>query len=107
MVRWADVEAVSTAVEACASSIRRHHPEVSRILWYGSWVSGTATPSSDVDLCVVVHADDRRPLDRIPDYLPDDFPTGIDLFVLTEAEIDSLAVRSPAWHRAITSGKAL
>ena len=46
-------------------------------------------------------------LDRIPDYLPDDFPTGIDLFVHTEAEIDSLAVRSPAWHRAITSGKAL
>ncbi|MCH7934958.1 MAG: hypothetical protein IIC36_13280 [Gemmatimonadetes bacterium] len=55
----------------------------------------------------MVHADDRRPRDHIPTYLPDRFLTGIDLLVLTEAEIDSLAVRSPDWYAAITSGKEL
>ncbi len=36
------------------------------------------------------------PRDRIPTYLPDRFLTGIDLFVLTEAESDSLTKSHPA-----------
>lgn len=65
------------------------------------------TPASDVDLCVVVESDDRRPRDRIPDYLPDRFPAGVDLLVLTEAELENLAARAPTWHRAIVSGRAV
>ena len=107
MVRWADSERISAAVETYAAAIRQLHPDVSRIFWYGSWVSGIATPSSDVDICVVVRADSRRPRDRIPDYLPDRFPVGIDLLVLTESEMDAMAVRSPGWHEAITAGRAM
>lgn len=105
MVRWADPGRIADAVQEYAVDLRRRHPEVSRIYWYGSWVSGAPTPSSDVDLCVVVEADDRRPGERVPEYLPARFPTGVDLVVLTEDEMAELADRAPSWRRAIVEGR--
>jgi hypothetical protein len=43
----------------------------------------------------------------LPDYLPDRFPTGLDMTVLSESEWEQLAERSPAWHAAISRGIAL
>lgn len=106
MVRWADTEAVGAAVSQLAAELKKR-PEVREVRWYGSWVSGIPTPSSDVDLCVVVESDDRRPRERIPDYLPSGFPTAIDLVVFTRAEFASLPERAPEWHRAITGGRLL
>ena len=108
MVRWADPERIEAAVKAYADEVRRSHSRVSRILWYGSWVSGVPTPASDVDLCVVLEGSEpRRPRDRIPEYLPDRFPVGMDLTVLTEEELADLARRAPSWHRAIVSGRSM
>lgn len=105
MIRWADPERVGAAVAALAEELRRRYPEVTSIYWYGSWVSGGATAGSDVDLCVVLESDDRRPRDRVPDFLPAGFPVGVDLVVLTENELRELADRSPSWHAAITGGR--
>lgn len=107
MVRWADPERIESAVRGWAEEQRRRHPELSRIYWYGSWVSGRATPSSDVDLCVVLTHDDRPPRHRVPDFLPDRFPVGVDLLVVTEGELEELARRTPGWHEAITSGRRM
>ena len=106
-MRWADPERIAAAVREYAEALRRDRPDVSRIYWYGSWVSGTATPSSDVDLCVVVGTDTRTPRDRLPDFLPDRFPVGVDLVVLTEAEMEALPERAPSWHEAIVAGREL
>ena len=106
MVRWADPDRIAEAVREYAENLRRR-PEVSRIYWYGSWVAGVATPSSDVDLCVIVKADVRRPRDRVPDYLPERFPVGLDLVVLTEDEMEELPERAPSWHRAMVEGREL
>lgn len=62
--------------------------------WYGSWVSADATPSSDVDFCVVVATDERR-------------PRGRDVVVLTEDEMKQLADRAPLWRKAIVGGREL
>lgn len=107
VVRWADADRISAAVEAWAEELRRLDPSVSRVFWYGSWVKGRPTPSSDADLCVVLESDERRPRDRVPDYLPRQFPVGVDLVVLTEGEFRQLEERSPGWFRAITSGRRL
>lgn len=107
VIRWADPETVREAVEELARRLRDEHPEVRRIYWYGSWVSGAPTPSSDVDLCVVISGDPRRPRERVPDYLPDRFPAAIDLAVLTEDELEDLRERAPGWYRAISSGRML
>ncbi|MFW5905031.1 MAG: nucleotidyltransferase domain-containing protein [bacterium] len=107
MVRWADPARVEEAVREHAEALRRREPGVSRVIWYGSWVNGTPTPSSDVDLCVVVESDPRRPRDRVPDYLPTRFPVGVDLVVLTEQEFQEMEERAPTWYRAIVSGKTV
>ena len=104
MIRWADYEGVERATRGLADRIRAEHQGVQAIHWYGSWPAGTATPSSDVDLCIIVEEDDRPPRVRTPDYLPSRFPVPLDLTVLTEAEWRRLPERAPSWHRAITSG---
>jgi uncharacterized protein len=107
VIRWADPAAVARAVADYAGELRRDHPGIRRILWYGSWVSGRPTPTSDVDLCIVVRAADRRVRDRTPDFLPDRFPLPLDLLVVTEEELGAMASRSPSWHQAIVSGREM
>lgn len=48
---------------------------------------------------------DRRPHDRLPDFLPDHFRQPLDLRVLTTAELRDLSERAPQWHAAITGGR--
>ena len=105
MVTWADSAEVADAVDRYAADLKERDERVTRVLWYGSWVSGIPTPGSDVDVCVVLSEDERPPRERIPDYLPTRFPTGIDLIVVTEEELEVLATRAPTWHRAIMSGQ--
>lgn len=107
MIRWAEPERIAAAVREYVRGLRERYGGISEIYWYGSWASGDATPASDVDLCVVVEADERRPRDRLPDYLPDRFPVGLDLVVFTEDEMAELARRAPSWHRAIAGGRRM
>lgn len=78
-----------------------------RILWFGSRVSGTPSPGSDVDVCLLL-ADSEKPFrERIPDYLPFGFPVGMDVFPYTLAEFERLPRERPSWFRAIISGVQL
>jgi predicted nucleotidyltransferase len=74
------------------------------VIWFGSWVTGLPTPASDVDLCLILSSSDKLPRDRIPDYLPLGFPTGIDLFAYTKEEFERLQHSNPGWYGAIISG---
>jgi predicted nucleotidyltransferase len=83
-------------------------PAITRVVLFGSLVHGTPSPRSDADLIVIVrtspHAHGR---DRIPDMLAAlaPLPCPIDLFVLTEAEVESgLAARSPLLREALGHG---
>ncbi len=105
MIRWADRERVARAVQGYAEDLRRERPEVRDVYWYGSWVNGTPTPGSDADLCVVLSRDERPRRERLPDYLPSRFPTGVDLVVLTREELGRLRDISPEWYEAITTGR--
>ena len=62
-------------------------PEVVAVYLCGSWAKGTYTPYSDVDLLILIKGDSRRPHERVPDYLPDRFPVGVDLFIYTLDEL--------------------
>ncbi len=92
------------AVESYVANLKKNHPEVERIVWFGSWVDGLPSPGSDVDLCLVVSSSNQRPRDRISRYLPSQFPTGIDLFVFTFKEFERLRETSPQWYASIASG---
>lgn len=95
---------VEQAVHAYAAALRRR-PEVRRIIWFGSRISGRPTPGSDVDLCIVLSGSDKPRRDRIPEYLPGAFPVGLDLFPYTEEELAKLQQSSPGWYAAIQRGR--
>jgi len=53
---------------------------VTKVILFGSYAKGEETPSSDIDLCVLTSATDRRPMD-----------VGIDLLVkLTDVQETAL-----------------
>ena len=107
VVRSAQQETVRRRVEALAADLRQSHPEVQRIIWFGSWVTGIPTPGSDVDLCLVLSHSELPRHERAPRYLPVGFPVGIDLAVYTEAEFRELADTLPRWYECVTSGRDL
>jgi predicted nucleotidyltransferase len=87
--------------------VRVEHPEVERIIWFGSWVNGIPTPGSDVDICLILSFSDKSIRDRIPDFLPVGFPVGIEVFPYTIVEFEALQLQSPSWYKAITAGREL
>ena len=103
-VRYTDPELIRRAVQSYARDIRTSHPEVRSIRWFGSWVHGTASVGSDVDLCIIIDESQKARRDRTPDYLPLSFPVGIDLFVYTEAELAQLRKDHGSFAKAIDSG---
>lgn len=107
VVKSLDREAVRRAVEDFAARIYATRPEVERIIWFGSWVHGTPTPGSDVDLCLVLTHSEKAFRDRIPDYLPFGFPVGLDLFPYTREELARLRETSPEWYRTLMDGQEL
>lgn len=86
-----------------AVEIRRAHPEIERIYWYGSWAHGIPTPGSDVDICLVVAGSARSGRDRAADYVPE-LPIRIDLLVYTRDEFERLAPESRGMYREIVRG---
>ena len=105
VIKSIDRERIQAAVYEYAAQLRREHPEIQRILWFGSWITGLPTPGSDVDICLILSHSDIRPRDRISNYLPLGFPVGVDLFAYTEQEFERLRSSSPGMYQAILSGK--
>jgi predicted nucleotidyltransferase len=104
VIKSIDYKKIREAVATYAAQIHENHPEIERVIWFGSWVNGLPAPGSDVDLCLILSYSDKPPRERIPDYLPLGFPVGIDLFVYTNEEFERLRVSSPGWYEAIISG---
>jgi uncharacterized protein len=96
IIKSIDRDRVREAVYSYADELRKKHPKISRIIWFGSWVRGFPSPGSDVDLCLILFSSKKNRRDRISDYLPLGFPVGIDLFVYTEDEFDHLKQNSSA-----------
>jgi predicted nucleotidyltransferase len=105
VIKSIDEERVRKAMQSYTAELRQQHPEIERIIWFGSWVGGTPAPGSDVDLCLIITSSDEPARNRISKYLPLGFPVGVDLFVYTRDEIERLRASSPGWYRAIASGE--
>ncbi len=107
VIRSANPELIEREVRRYAGSLRSKYPEITRIIWFGSWVNGIPTPGSDVDLCLVLSASELAVRDRVPRYLPSGFPVGLDLFPYTERELEDLREGHPGWHACIMKGKEI
>ncbi len=106
-VTYFDKEAVWKALRKAAAGIAAH-PEVRRVLVFGSLVRDEAVPGSDVDLLIVTDDIGMSFIDRPGRYRPPGFPVGVDIFAYTEAEMaEMLAADNHFLRRALSEGQTL
>jgi predicted nucleotidyltransferase len=89
-ITYFDKDAVWRALDEYVRTLVVRHPEIEQIIVFGSLVTGTPVPGSDVDLLIVLTRSDRRFLDRIPTFLPSGFPVGVDVFPYTREELERM-----------------
>ena len=107
MIKSVDREAITRAVRAYVAGLCASHPEVERVIWFGSWADGIPVPGSDVDLCLVLSASDMPFRERVAYYLPFGFPVGMDLFPYTGAQLEELQRSSRGWYAEMMKGRIL
>lgn len=107
VIKSIDLSAIQRAVKLYVTQMRKEHPEIERVIWFGSWVTGLPTPGSDVDLCLILSSAGKPRHERISDYLPVGFPVGVDLLTYTRAEFVRMRQESPSLYAAIVSGQEL
>ena len=100
-----DKERVVAAVERWVASLRSRHPEIERVIWFGSWAHGTPHPGSDVDLCIVLTESEKSYRERLEIYAPEGMPFDVEVFPYTRAELDELARERPGWYAEIARGR--
>jgi predicted nucleotidyltransferase len=78
------------------------HPDVSRVLLFGSCARGDFGARSDLDLLVVLKSSDRSIPERIGELIGECTAYPTDVFPLTEAELAArVRERDPFWTRAL------
>ena len=104
-VTYFDKEGVRRALDAHVRALAARCPEIQEIVLFGSLVTGTPVPGSDVDLLIILTASERPFLERIPQFLPDRFPVGMDVFPYTRDEVERMKVEGNTLVRgALRSG---
>jgi len=104
VIKSIDRDKITASVKAFAQQLYVVHPEIIRIIWFGSWIHGHPAPGSDVDLCLIVKSSNLKIYERPPQYLPVGFPTGMDLHVYTTFEFQQLDQTHPSWKNEILKG---
>jgi len=107
-VTYFDKDLVWRSLRRFVSELAETHPEVRRVMLFGSLARGDAVPGSDVDLLLVLAASDEAFLDRIPRYTPSPFPVPVEVFPYTEGELEALLEqRNRFVQRALSEGISL
>ncbi len=106
-VFWLDRQLAYEKTEQAAYKLGLSFPIVLRVILFGSLADGTALPSSDADILIVVKDSNLRFIDRSEQYRASfaDIGLGIDLFVYTEAEIERGDI--PLARTALSTGKEI
>jgi predicted nucleotidyltransferase len=88
-----------------AQRIAANHPEVSRVILFGSFARGDFGARSDLDLLIVLKSSQLPIRERIGEFIAECGAYPTDVFPLTEAELESrLQNGDPFWMQAMREG---
>jgi predicted nucleotidyltransferase len=106
-VFWLDRRLAYEQTAQAARVLGLNNPGVQRVVLFGSLAQGTALPTSDADVLIVVQDSGLRFIDRAEQYRAyfTDFDLGVDLFVFTQAEIERGDI--PLAMTALSTGKVI
>ena len=100
---------IRAQIHRAAQAIKQN-PNVAKVYLFGSFVRGEQKPGSDADISILLKHDDRRIIDRIPEYLDyfAEVKVPVDLFPYTLAEIEAMKASSnPLWREILATGVEL
>jgi|SRR5438552_11845948 len=103
--KFANHSVLVNLAKKTAEQIAANHPEVNRIILFGSIARKDFSARSDLDLLIVLESSHLPIPERIAGFLEEcsGYPT--DVFPLTEAELESrLRDGDPFWVRALREG---
>ncbi len=100
-VFFADKDKVLRQLKDYAKKLKRTSPEVEKVGLFGSYVTDTFGPASDVDLLIILKQSSKCFLDRIPDYIPDNLSVSCDVFPYTSEEVERMKKDYNLWLRHI------
>jgi predicted nucleotidyltransferase len=93
-----------------AAQALKQNPNVAKVYLFGSFVRGDYTPGSDADISIILKNDERRMIDRIPEYLGyfAEVKVPVDVFPYTLAEVDAMkASNNSLWREILATGVEL
>ncbi|MCX5885331.1 MAG: nucleotidyltransferase domain-containing protein [Proteobacteria bacterium] len=91
-VKFLNRDEVFPRLATCAKQLLASKPDVLEVSLFGSFVRGNYAPGSDADIFILLKKDQRRFIDRIPEFL-DHFPgvgVPIEVFPYTIEEIEKM-----------------
>ncbi len=102
VIKWPDKECVRQALQKWARAIKRRHPNVVRIGYFGSYARGDWGVGSDLDLLVIVKKSEL-PRERcaIP-FDKENLPVPADLLVYTLDEWKTLSASGSKFTKMIS-----
>ncbi|HEU67983.1 MAG TPA: nucleotidyltransferase domain-containing protein [Candidatus Acetothermia bacterium] len=107
-VTWLDRPGTIARLREAVAALARDHPEVERVVLFGSLARGEAVPGSDADLLVVLSDSPLPFLERIPAYTPRGCGIGVDVFPYTQAELGRMMEEeNPFVREALGTGIVL
>jgi predicted nucleotidyltransferase len=91
-VRFLDPGRPIEALKRISHEILKRDPNILGIYLFGSLVKGTYAPGSDADILILLKDDQRRFIDRIPEFLRHylNAPIATDVFPYTKQEIQQM-----------------
>ncbi len=103
--RWVSKEDVEKALIEWVKKVKREHPEVLKVGYFGSYARGDWNVGSDVDIVVVVSKSDEPFIRRPLAFDTTELPVPADLLVYTEEEIEKL--KDTRFYREVLQREAV
>ena len=107
-VFWLDRPCLMERLRNTARTLSERHPEIERIVLFGSLSRGDAVPGSDADLLIVVSHSTEAFLERTVRYRPSGLDVGVDVVAYTREELAALLKAGSSFVRqALREGVVL
>ena len=108
-VRFLDAPAILEKLRLISKDILENNYNVLGIYIFGSLATGNYAPGSDADILIVLKEDDRRFIDRIPEFLRYFLNASIatDVFPYTKKEIEGMIAEKNPFITTLWKGKKI
>ena len=107
-VFWLDRKRIRDRLREEAERLHQSHPEIERVILFGSLARGDAVPGSDADLLLVLRDSERPFRERAGAYRVAGVGVGVDVFAYTSRELAEMLDQGNAFvAQALREGVAL